>query len=86
MKQSEILTRRMGDLEAAKRTAPEGSVWRHRNGDLYIVVNHGFVETDVYPCIVYRLDGHSTCWVRPASEFLDGRFTRVDQGGDDTYE
>jgi hypothetical protein len=47
---------------------------QHRKGALYRVVTRGKLEADLSDCVVYDdADGH--VWVRPASEFDDGRFT-----------
>lgn len=51
------------------------SRWRHvKSGTLYDVVAVGYLERDVSPVVVYRGVVSETVWVRPLSEFLDGRF------------
>lgn len=67
-------------MDALNR-APANSRWRHRKGGLYTVLHHGFIEADETPCIVYRPDGADAVWVRPTAEFLDGRFTRLEDEG-----
>jgi len=63
--------------------APVGSEWRHvRTGGLYIVINHAVTsDDDMTPTVVYAPwteEGlnHPVVFVRPASEFFDGRFIR----------
>jgi len=56
-------------------------IWKHvKTERLYRIVAVGKMEADHTPIIVYRdaaiYDGD--VWVRPASEFYDGRFVRVD--------
>lgn len=62
----------------------EGSVWWHKTGDFYIVVGDGLIEATLEPAVIYtayRTTGIK--WIRPLSEFLDGRFTpvEVDESG-----
>jgi hypothetical protein len=53
-----------------------GSNWQHRKGGWYTVVALGVVESDLTPAVVYRSRG-GRVWIRPLSEFLDGRFERL---------
>ena len=46
---------------------------RHRKGGLYRFISHGILETDRSPVVIYD-DAQGTVWVRPTSEFEDGRF------------
>lgn len=46
-------------------------IWRHRKGGIYTVI--GIHEGTVY----YVAHSDGVFWYRPASEFFDGRFTRV---------
>lgn len=57
-----------------------GSRWVHRNGGRYVVVSKCIIEATLTPAVAYEADGEpaSWTWVRPLSEFLDGRFTRVE--------
>lgn len=66
--------------EAVER-APAGSFWRHmKGGGTYKVLAHGFIEATVTPAIVYRSTGTAvTVWIRPAAEFLDGRFEKINE-------
>ncbi|MHA7852235.1 DUF1653 domain-containing protein [Roseovarius sp.] len=58
--------------------APVGSTWEHfRSGGIYRIVGHALIESDLTPAIIYEsLSGGAGLWVRPADEFLDGRFFR----------
>lgn len=52
-----------------------GSTWTHKSGSTYRVVAIALDESSLGRLVVYRGDGLT--WVRPLSEFTDGRFTRV---------
>lgn len=77
----------MGDfsLTEARRAATKAraeivieSQWMHaKRGSLYWVQAVGIREEDGVPLVVYRDSDTGTCWVRPVSDFLDGRFVRV---------
>jgi len=65
-------------VAATRTAAPINSHWRHKNrGSRYWVQAVGIREEDGEPLVIYRDSKVGTCWVRPASEFLDGRFERV---------
>jgi hypothetical protein len=51
--------------------------WRHRKGGVYVIVFNGITEATLEPCVAYRNPERPAdpYWVRPLSEFLDGRFT-----------
>ena len=55
---------------------PDGSLWRHRSGGLYLVVARGLIEATLTPAVAYRGLGHGRVFIRPLAQFLDGRFTR----------
>ena len=64
---------------------PINSKWRHaRSGGEYAVVTYAMIEATLEPGVVYA-GGHGyvhdgmrwTVWVRPASEFMDGRFIPI---------
>lgn len=67
------------------RDFPEiGSQWRHAKSDaFYKVIGLCLIEATLTPGVVYEGGGFYddgrlwTTWVRPASEFMDGRFIRV---------
>lgn len=65
--------------------APIGSRWRHKvRGTAYSVIHHAVMQTnnfglllDGQAIVVYEAEHDHSVWVRPAAEFLDGRFERV---------
>ena len=59
--------------------APPGSKWVHHKGGQYQVIAVGYIEADLTPAVIYTDGG--LVWVRPAAEFLDGRFRRLDADG-----
>jgi hypothetical protein len=63
---------RKGDGEASER-------WRHKKrGTAYeIITREAIIEATETPAVVYRCLADATVWVRPAEEFFDGRFERV---------
>lgn len=64
------------------KKAPVGSKWRHikhANAGPYEIVAHGLIEADLTQVIIYRQEHAELVWVRPASEFMDGRFIRLKQ-------
>ncbi len=63
--------------------------WRHvKTGKLYKIVGFVTNEADLRTMVVYRSASHPTSftvepvWVRPLSEFMDGRFVRLFPGID----
>lgn len=72
------------DMELARRDIADvrqkvgiGSAWVHlKRGSAYCVEAVSIREEDGAPMVVYRDTVDGTCWVRPAAEFLDGRFER----------
>lgn len=56
--------------------------WRHKKrGSTYVEIGRGRMqmngELDNEPVVIYIADNDGSIWVRPASEFDDGRFERV---------
>lgn len=51
---------------------------RHKKGGLYRVTGRGVLEADLSAVVIYD-DAAGQIWVRPVSEFDDGRFTEIDQ-------
>lgn len=51
---------------------------RHRKGGRYRVLARGKMEADLRTVVVYD-DPEGNVWVRPESEFDDGRFTPAPQ-------
>lgn len=52
------------------------SEWKHRKGGLYTIIGFGLIEADLTPSVIYG-DHNGNIWVRPCSEFFDGRFERI---------
>jgi hypothetical protein len=62
--------------------APEpvfSEIWQHvKSGGLYVIVDgHAIIETDATPAVAYRSLFDGQLWVRPTSEFNDGRFRNL---------
>lgn len=56
-----------------------GSRWRHlKRGSTYRVLDTGVIEATLTACVIYTADADGTTWVRPLSEFMDGRFVKID--------
>ena len=55
-----------------------GARWRHRKGGTYRVLATGRIESDLSPCVIYVSEQDEVVWVRPFTEFNDGRFTCID--------
>jgi len=50
---------------------------RHRKGGLYRLIARGRIEATLEPCAVYVSVTDDLVWVRPETEFEDGRFARL---------
>jgi hypothetical protein len=61
---------------------------RHlKSGNLYQVISHGVMKADLTPVVIYRNRSGQT-WVRPRTEFNDGRFEELraaDRSWSDNY-
>jgi hypothetical protein len=69
----------MIDLKQKAET-PEGSIWKHRKtGMSYVVLGHCVIEKTLAGSVIYQhhKNPRGIKWVRPLSEFLDGRFEHV---------
>lgn len=55
-----------------------GDLVQHRHGGIYRVVDRVTIERNLTPAYVYRDIKTGMAWVRPLSEMLDGRFTKID--------
>ena len=67
-------------VKSASEQVPNGSRWRHRNGVEYVAFGVALDEHSLSPVVMYgnvNVD-RPFAWCRPLSEFLDGRFTRVE--------
>jgi hypothetical protein len=50
---------------------------RHRKGGDYRLIARGRIEATLEPCAIYVSVTDDLVWVRPETEFEDGRFTRL---------
>jgi hypothetical protein len=59
---------------------PNSGKWTHvKSGGQYIVLFPAIVENGLIPAAAYsKADGDGLIWVRPITEFLDGRFVHED--------
>ena len=56
-----------------------GSRWGHvKRGGTYVVIDNGVIEATLTACVIYKADADGTTWVRPLSEFMDGRFLEIE--------
>lgn len=63
---------------------PCGTRWRHRKrGTTYLVLLSGKIEATLEPAVIYQADADATIWIRPAAEFLDGRFELIGHKADE---
>ena len=67
------------ELGAKKQKVPVGSLWRHKKtGTIYTIKDIAIIESDLSLAVSYKELGTAKVhWVRPLSEFLDGRFEKV---------
>ena len=58
----------------------DNTYWKHKKtGGLYTVLyGQATLEADLSDVVVYRALSDGRIWVRPASEFFDGRFEMVE--------
>ena len=56
------------------------SWWRHKkSGGVYEAQGVALTSSDLEPVVIYiNTNGNGPSFTRPASEFLDGRFERID--------
>lgn len=52
------------------------AIWIHRKGGRYRIVDFAISEMTFQPVVIYVNVEHNIRWVRPCSEFFDGRFTQ----------
>ena len=63
------------------------ALWRHKKtGTIYRILTVGLLEKNLEPHVIYTEECDDECplWIRPVSEFLDGRFEpepALDLGG-----
>ena len=72
------MTKAPVDLKPYYNMAEAGSIWIHaKTGGEYMVTAHGLIESNLHPAVIYRpMLGEPVSWIRPATEFFDGRFVR----------
>jgi hypothetical protein len=63
-----------------------GQIWRHRKGSVYRITGTGILEATLAEMVIYvAVDAWGVeigpAWIRPLTEFLDGRFTKIGYGG-----
>ncbi len=57
--------------------------YRHtKSGGIYSVIAEGQVEADLQKVVIYKSNLDGIVWVRPASEFYDGRFVKCNVKGE----
>lgn len=55
-----------------------GPLWRHvKTGGHYREIARGRIESTLEPVVIYRSLITGKVWVRPETEFDDGRFVQV---------
>ena len=55
-----------------------GTLWKHSKSEaLYQFLHEARQEVDLSHVVVYKSLDTSTIWVRPRSEFFDGRFEHI---------
>lgn len=56
----------------------QSEIWQHaKSGGLYTVVGHCLIEADLTHATIYRSLWDGQVWVRPTTEFEDGRFRNI---------
>lgn len=56
----------------------EGRRYRHLKRDsTYVLIALAYLESDMTPVVVYKSEDTDRVWVRPQSEFCDGRFESI---------
>lgn len=49
-------------------------VWTHSKGGEYRIIGFGIIEATMEPSVIYESTTSGQVWIRPCSEFFDGRF------------
>ena len=69
--------------ELAARGPGVGTYWQHRSGGVDRVDRCAVNEADLAPVVVYTCLQTKVVWVRPLSQFRDGRFAPLDESPED---
>lgn len=57
-----------------------GSRWRHlKRGTTYRVQGGCIIEATMQTAVIYVAEADGTTWVRPLAEFMDGRFSKIEE-------
>ncbi len=64
----------------AWEAVPPVSWWRHKkSGGIYEAQGVALTSDDLTPVVIYiNVERHGPSFTRPAAEFLDGRFERIE--------
>jgi hypothetical protein len=55
--------------------------YRHiKSGKFYFEIGRGLLESNLTPVVIYKHENSEMLWVRPISEFDDGRFELLSDG------
>jgi hypothetical protein len=49
-------------------------IWTHSKGGEYRILGFGVIEQGVVPSVIYQSVKDGSVWIRPCSNFFDGRF------------
>ena len=56
---------------------PPFGYWEHqKTKEVYMIIGFGLIEKTLEPSVVYQ-SSQGQIWIRPATEFFDGRFKQV---------
>lgn len=71
--------RKAAKIKDFYRVFGASEIWRHVKSDgLYTVVDqNAIIEATMAPAVCYRSLFDGQVWVRPATEFFDGRFVNI---------
>ena len=74
-----LLNKAADTLSQPSPAVPDSEMWRHKkSGGIYAWVMTVVREDDQKVLVVYRGVNDGVRWARPAAEFYDGRFERID--------
>lgn len=67
----ELRANQWGDIQV-------GDVWQHYKGNLYEIVELGFIEHGVVPAVIYKSMTDDIIWVRPIIQWNEKVFLPLD--------